>query len=258
MKNILTKLTILTLFTLTLTACVIHVGGKNGQRADVMLTEQLELSTSQLRSFDIEAGAGDLSIVGIEGQTKIIVDATIHTTKDKAYKLTLKQNGSSAELVAKHNSHSGSWYGSSPRIHLKITMPTNLALEIDDGSGDISVSNVTAGLIVDDGSGNILLNEIAEDIAVDDGSGEIVIKRAVGNIKIDDGSGNLYVADVIGSVDIEDGSGNLTVTKVSGIVTIDDGSGDIDVNNAGGLTILESGSGGLSISSIKGNVNIDD
>ncbi|MBU2880616.1 DUF4097 domain-containing protein [Psychrosphaera sp. B3R10] len=258
MKKLFVKFTILALFTTAISACVIHVGGNKGQKANVQLTEKLELDATGLRNFEIEAGAGDLTIRGIEGQTNIIVEASIFTTKQKDYQLTLRKNGKSAELVAKHDGSSGYWIGSSPRIHLQITMPLELALTIDDGSGDISISNVTNGIAIDDGSGNILLNQVAKDIVIDDGSGDIVVKNADGNVWIDDGSGELYIANIKGNVDIEDGSGDLTVTQISGLVTIDDGSGDISINTAGGLTIIESGSGGLAISGIKGNVSIDD
>lgn len=258
MKKLIVRLSILALFTTALSACVIHVGGNKGQKANVQLSEKLELDTAGLRKFDIEAGAGDLTIRGIEGQTNIIVEASIFTTKQKDYQLTLRKSGETAMLVAKHDSHSGFWVGSSPRIHLQITMPLELALTIDDGSGDISISNVMNGITIDDGSGNILVNQVAKDVVIDDGSGDIVVKNLNGNVWIDDGSGEIYVADTNGNVDIEDGSGDLTVTQVTGVVTVDDGSGDISINTAGGLTIIESGSGGLAISGIKGNVSIDD
>lgn len=255
----LIKITFVVTLVAVLTGCVIHVGGnKNGQRANVQLSETLELDASALTAFDVEAGAGDLSIVGIEGQQKIQVLAKIFTTKDRNYQLTLKQVGNRAQLVAKHNNTWGSWTGSSPRIHLTITMPPSLALDITDGSGDITVSNVNNGLVLDDGSGNILLKHIANAVTVDDGSGNIVANYINGDIQLDDGSGEIELNQVNGNVNIEDGSGNLYVTQTSGVVTVDDGSGNIDINIAGGINIIESGSGGLSVSGVKGGVVIDD
>ena len=249
-----TKLLSLSILAVALSGCVINV---QAQRANVSLEEVLSLDASSLSSFDIEAGAGSLTIKGVDNASKIEVEADIITTKDKDYVLYLKRSGKEAKLVAKHNSHSGYWKGSSPQINLTITMPKNLMLDIDDGSGDIQINDINNAINLDDGSGSASLEDIKGDLYVEDGSGSLVIKNIEGDIKLDDGSGELSVSKVTGNVDIEDGSGQLSVYDVSGKVTIDDGSGGIDVTRAGSLEIIDSGSGGLSISKIKGKVDID-
>lgn len=248
------KLVSLSALTLALTGCVINV---NAQSANVHLEENLSLAAQSLNKFDIEAGAGSLIIKGDDSATEINVQADIQTTKDKNYTLVLKRSGDKASLVAKHHSHSGYWNGSSPSIDLTITMPSNLLLDIDDGSGNIQVSNIAKSVRLEDGSGSASIENIKGDLKIDDGSGELVVKNVQGNIDLNDGSGGLTISNVTGNIEIDDGSGELIVKDVTGKVTIDDGSGGISVSRAGSLKIIDSGSGGLSISEIKGEVDID-
>ena len=249
-----TKILSLSLLTLAMSGCVINV---KAQRADVALQEDLAVAASGLTSFDIDAGAGSLTILGVDSISQIEVSADIKTTEDKDYVLYLKKSGSKARLVAKHGSTSGYWRGDSPQINLTVKMPSNLLLDIEDGSGDIKVSNINNDVKVDDGSGAASFENIAGDLDIEDGSGNLFIKEVKGDLNLDDGSGELTVSDITGNVRVEDGSGELTIVNVSGKVTIDDGSGDINVNKAGALKIIDSGSGGLSISKVKGKVDID-
>lgn len=248
------KLLSLSLLSLAMSGCVINV---KAQKADVSLQEDLSVAASGLTSFDIEAGAGTLTIVGVDDATTIEVNADINTTEDKDYILYLKKSGSNARLVAKHNSTVGYWNGSSPEINLTVKMPSNLMLDIDDGSGDLKVTNINNDIKVDDGSGAASFEQITGNLDIEDGSGSLFIKQIEGNLDLDDGSGELTVSDVTGDVNVEDGSGELTIVNVSGKVTVDDGSGAININKAGSLKIIDSGSGGLSISKIKGEVDID-
>lgn len=238
----------------TLSGCVFHVGAKS---ADVHIEKSMALSSDQLKMLEVDAGAGLLTIKGVDGATDIDVQANIYTNKNHDYLLTLEKVGSRAVLVAKHKSTSGFWNGDSPRIDLVVKVPKNLILDIDDGSGSISVTNINNLVEIDDGSGEIHVNNINGDLIIEDGSGEIEVSNVSGNIDIEDGSGELFVKEVGGSVNIDDGSGDLTLRHIGGKVTIDDGSGGIEVTDAGGLTITESGSGGLKVKDIKGEFNID-
>ena len=240
---------------LTLSGCVIHV---NGKTADVKMEKTLSVPSENLSILGIDAGAGSLEIIGVDNATEIQVEAKIVTTKEKDFTLTLDTSGSTAYLVAEHNSHSGFWNGSSPSIDLVVTMPKSLLLDIEDGSGEIQISDVNNDIKIVDGSGSTNINNIKGNVDIKDGSGSIVMAQIGGNVNIDDGSGSITIANVNGDLSIQDGSGGIDVLEVDGTVTIDDGSGDIDVNRAGGLKIVESGSGGLEVANVTGEVEIDD
>lgn len=239
------------------TGCVFHVGGKghHGKTADVTIDKTLELDATSLTQLSIEAGAGSLNVIGSETNV-ITVIAKIRTDEAKDYTLTLEKSGTQAQLIAEQKSF-GYWSGTSPYIDLTITIPKSLSLDIDDGSGNISISRINNDIILEDGSGSIEITKINGHIQLTDGSGSIYIENINGNINLDDGSGSLTIKNTTGNIDIEDGSGGMSVHNTSGKVTIDDGSGDIEVEHAGGLKIIEAGSGGLKLSNISGEMDID-
>ena len=131
----MTKIAALLSAVLILPGCVIHVGA---QSADVKLQETLSIASSDLNTLEVDSGSGFLNVVGVEGATEITVKADIETTKERNYVLKLTKVGAKAVLIAKHDSTSGFWNGNSPSINLTVQVPKNLALDIDDGSGDIS------------------------------------------------------------------------------------------------------------------------
>lgn len=244
--------------------------------ADVHNKKELTLTADTLKKLDIEAGAGGLIIQGSENATEITVIADIYTSSKhtSSYELELSESGAIAYLIAKSNS-SGSWIGSSPHIDLVVTVPAKMMLEVNDGSGDIEITNIGGAINLKDGSGSLSIKQVQSPVTIvdgsggielanifggvdiEDGSGSITLTDISGDLSIDDGSGSIYARGVSGNANINDGSGSLTVKQVSGIVTLDDGSGDIEVEDAGGLKIIDSGSGGLKVSNVKGDFEID-
>lgn len=227
--------------------------------ADVHLEKELSLDVQQLSNLNIDSGDGSLTIIGKEGITQIVVQADIYTTYGRIddYDFTLSASKNSATLVAKMNNTSGLWIGNSPHMDIKVVVPKQLLLDINDGSGDILVSDINAAVTINDGSGDLSMNNILGNLTIIDGSGELSLNKITGDINIEDGSGDISVMDVMGNAIITDGSGDLMVHNISGVVSIDDGSGDIDIEHAGGLKILSAGSGGLRVKNISGDFDID-
>lgn len=271
----LTK-SLLTLITFTLLSGCIVIASPS--RADFHTQKSLSLDIGSLTKLDVETGSGSLVIRGKEGISEIHVTADIYTSsqyKDN-YDFELTDSGKTAFFIAKIHSSSGFWSGNSPHIDVIIDVPQAMILAVNDGSGDIAVSNMLSRVDINDGSGDLSISNIANDIHIDDGSGDLNVNNVSGNVSIidgsgemnleningnvdiDDGSGNIYLKEVSGSAKIKDGSGDLNIRKVNGTITIDDGSGDIDIEDAGGVKIVEAGSGGLRIKKVKAGFEIDD
>lgn len=209
---------------------------------------ELKLDADGIDDIIIEAGAGNMSVKGVAGLDSIVVTATVVVPDtdekdamqfiEKKMRLSLDRNGDRAKL--------DSWFeqgffgrGSSARIDLEINVPTGMNVSIDDGSGSIDISDVSAAVSIDDGSGSIELRNVLD-------------------VNIDDGSGSIDVANASGDVSIVDGSGSIKVQSVGGSVTIDDGSGGIDVSDVErDLIIVDDGSGGFRFSNVRGRVEQD-
>ena len=214
----------------------------DGAWQDYEEVRDLATDADGLTEFVIDAGAGSLSIVGIDGAADIAVTATIRVEGrdeeaareliQKRLRLTLDREGEQARLVADTD---GGWgWGGNAVIDLDVQMPAGVALVVDDGSGQTIISGVLGDIAIDDGSGSIELSNVGS-VRIDDGSGSIKVTDSAGDVYVEDGSGTIDIRNVVGSVTINDGSGSITVDNVErNLVIEDDGSGSVNFTNVRG------------------------
>jgi len=205
----------------------------------------LQLAADGITVFEVDAGAGSLTIKGLPDIQDITVKAMIRVPGKDAdsvkkimasdMTLVLDKVRDHARLEAAFDGRF--WRHDQGSIDLEVAMPAGLALSVKDGSGSIDISDIAGFVTIDDGSGSIIVSNI-------------------GHLNIDDGSGSIEVSAATGDVSIEDGSGGITVRQVGGDVIIDDGSGGIDVVDVEhDVIIVDDGSGSLSVSDIRGAVH---
>ncbi len=240
--------------TVSLSGCIINV---NAAGISTLEHQQriLNLDSQNLQALIGETGAGSLEIIGVAGASQITLVADIYSNDASKVKLNLEKQGNEARLTADIEAH-GNFSDYAPYIDLKLQVPAELALEIDDGSGAIVINSMASNIKVKDGSGELVIHG-GNNISIDDGSGAIDVSQLSGNLAITDGSGDITATDIKGSITIDDGSGGIDVANVQGTVTLSDGSGDINVINAKGLTVLAAGSGDVTIDKIDGPVQIN-
>jgi hypothetical protein len=209
--------------------------------------KELSLSAQGIETLEINCGSGFLKVTGYEGRNKIEVEAEIEVERRresdaeefirKYVKLSLEKKGSRAVLISNFKDFPKFFSLGNTVINLTVSIPRNLDLDINDGSGSIRVENIVG------------------DVSVDDGSGSMEIENVEGSVRIDDGSGTIEVDDVRGDVDVDDGSGSIYIRNIGGSVTVRDGSGSITINGVEKDVFIPSeGSGSLSISKVKGKV----
>lgn len=219
----------------------------SGSLAAFETTKSLNLPAQGIKRVEIEAGAGSLTVAGREGLTAIEVKAEIVARhvgdedmdgflKDRV-ELTLEKRGDVAVLVSRIGDRIRLFsLGDDAVINLTVSVPKDMPLEIDDGSGSIVVEDLAA-------------------VKIDDGSGSIRVDRIAGEVKIDDGSGGIEIDDVKGDVSVDDGSGEILIRRVGGTVTVDDGSGSIEIKDVEkDVRLVRTGSGGVDVSNVKGQV----
>lgn len=229
-------------------------------------TKNLNLAAQGVARLDIRAGAGSLIVTGREGLTAIEVKAEVVApdVRDKdmeeylrdRVELVLEKRGDVAVLVSRIRHEERLFhFGENVRIDLTVTIPKTMALDIDDGSGEMAVEDIAADVRVEDGSGALRVVRVVGRVRIDDGSGEIVVEHVEGNLEIEDGSGGVEISDVTGDLTIDDGSGELRIRRVGGVVTVDDGSGGIDIEGVEkDVRLINTGSGGVDVSGVKGRV----
>jgi DUF4097 and DUF4098 domain-containing protein YvlB len=205
----------------------------------------LSLSAKGIDELEIDCGAGFLKVNGQKGLTEIKVEAEIvlegkseksaEEFIQKYLKLSLKKRGSRAVLTSGFESYRSLFSFSNKLINLTVSIPVDMDLDVDDGSGYIRIEDIAGNLIIDDGSGSIEIVNAKGNVDVDDGSGEINIEGVSGDVSVDDGSGSIFIRNIGGNVTVRDGSGSITIDGVEKDVYIpSDGSGSVRVNNVKG------------------------
>lgn len=224
----------------------------------------LTMDVSASRLLAISAAAGDLEIVGVSGAKEV----TIHGKACASEESWLEESGLStttgqrSEIFVNLPDVSGGWslwgnrYAS---LDLHIEVPTELALDIKDSSGDVLLKN-TAAVKLQDSSGDIEIVDSLGPVNIRDSSGDIDIDGSDGDITIEaDSSGDILVEGIKGSVLVKrDSSGDIQISDIRNNVIIErDSSGDISANEIGGdFRVLSDGSGSIRSNDVEGDVQI--
>lgn len=214
------------------------------------------------RVIRVHALAGELKIRGRDGLSKVDVRGTARASDEdylKEITLSAERHGDVVDVRVNIPERNFVGIGRFYRaLDLDIDVPAGAALEVDDSSGDLEISDV-GSLDLSDSSGDITLQHIGGELRVEDSSGDMQIDGVKGDVRLSDSSGGIDVSRVVGSVTvIEDSSGDIEVHDVSGTVHVErDSSGSISVQDVGGDFIVDrDGSGGIEYSRVKGNVHV--
>jgi len=225
----------------------------------------LSLSAEGIKRLDIDCGAGFLVVSGQEGLNSIEAEAEIIVegrNEDKAQefiqqrvRLSLERKGDRAILISQIKERFSDFSFRKKIINLTLSVPVDIDLAVDDGSGWLKVENITGRVFIDDGSGEMMIKNITGPLQINDGSGDIEVAEIRGDLDIEDGSGEIDGEGISGSVSVDDSSGSITLHNIGADVTVSDSSGSISIDSVeGNVTIRDDGSGSLRISNVKGKV----
>lgn len=226
------------------------------------INETLDLAKSDL--LTIKAAAGDLDIIGVSGTGQAVIQARVCASKKEWLEESKVDTtaGNFAVIEASLPSPDGGWLsGFSNYIWMDLTIkvPEDLALEVKDSSGDMSLRNVAA-VQIKDSSGDIKVDSARDSVTISDSSGDIEIDAVNGDVTIEsDSSGDIEATDIQGTVLVmKDSSGDIEATDVSDNFIVErDSSGDINAYDIGGdFRVLKDGSGSISSKGVEGEVDI--
>ena len=159
--------------------------GLNTSCITVMADHTLRTQTESFPASDVETailetGAGFLTITGTPGLSAIEVRAEYKCGSGFSGNTQRILDNLQLDMEVRDNTfylksdRRGNWnWGDSGWVDIFINMPAEIGLDINDGSGPISISGITRNIKIKDGSGEIELTRIDGNIQIDDGSGEI-------------------------------------------------------------------------------------
>lgn len=207
----------------------------------------IALDGREMQRLEIEVGAGALRITGSDREG-VRGTVTLCTSEeellDEFELITYDGEEARIEIDAPDWSRRG-WGDHYALAHVDLEVPHWLALDIDDGSGGMVLTNV-GDVVIDDGSGSIEIVG-AGDVVIEDGSGSITIRDAAGHVELDDGSGGIEVIGAASVRVVDDGSGEIRLSSIRGDAIVEeDGSGSIHFEDIAGRALVErDGSGSV-------------
>lgn len=209
-----------------------------------------------IERLNIDAVEGGLAVQGDADSSQIRVTGKACAKSEAAVQqiqLLSNTEGADAYVEAKIPSRRRMFRNAT--LDLEATVPSRLALAVQDGTGEILVRNVAA-LQLRDGTGDIEIEGVPGDVSVTDGTGATVVRAIGGSLQVKDGTGPLTIRDVQGSVTVDDGTGEIKISEVGGDLRLRDGTGNMEIEDIGGSVDLRDGTGNVSVSRVEGSLTL--
>jgi DUF4097 and DUF4098 domain-containing protein YvlB len=114
-------------------------------------------------------------------------------------------------------------------IDYEITVPSDVALNLHSGSGDVQVEHAGRFLSASSGSGNVRANGVHGPADLQSGSGDLeLLDSAQGDVKARTGSGSIRIHGLSGGITARTGSGDIEADgHLQGPGMISTGSGGV-------------------------------
>lgn len=255
---------------LCLTFTFIHASA----HAEYREVRNLSISATSLSQFLVDAGAGDLTVTGSVTARTIMVGAEIVVLGlsdiraqeyiEKEVTVELFREGNKGKLNSIVGRKNSSWIGrkltgsASVNIHLSVTVPHKIALNLRDTSGDLSLENLNQSVNINDEDGDIILESLIGSVDIRDKDGHIRMQNVDGRVNVEDESGDVRLENNSGDLFIKDDSGDIEIKEHKGAIEITDDKGEIEIDNSNGPVIITDDSGDIDIHHIDGAVSIKD
>lgn len=209
-----------------------------------------------IERVNIDAVEGGLAVQGRTDSSQIRVTGKACAKSEAAVRqiqLLSRTDGSDAYIEAKIPSRGRMFSDAS--LDLNATVPSRLALAVQDSTGEILIRDVAA-LQLQDGTGDIEIQGVTGDVSVTDGTGATEVRAIGGSLQVKDGTGPLSIRDVQGSVTVHDGTGEIKISEVGGDLRLRDGTGDMEIEDIAGSVDVRDGTGDISVSRVEGSLTL--
>jgi hypothetical protein len=216
------------------------------------------LDASVARQLLVTADVGDLEIIGRSGlrDVRVTAHACARTVDDLA----------AIELVTSSGSETVNVRGRVPatvsrgraKLDLTIEVPDDMAIDVDHGTGWVSVDR-TGPAIIRQRSGDVIVSDVLGNLSFFGGSGSLDASTISGDVRVEHGSGDVTLTDVRGFVDLVLlRTGTFIARDVLYDVVVHQlDVGDIIAERIGGaLVVLRHGSGQVQFRDVRGGVTL--
>ncbi|MDN3686583.1 DUF4097 family beta strand repeat-containing protein [Cyclobacterium jeungdonense] len=203
--------------------------------------ELIQKTFPGIQQLEISAGAIAIEYEGDEGMDQIQLEALLGANENTDKTLVMITVGNTLKIA--YDPPRGSW---SNKKYIRMKGPSAVQLDINNGSGSLTVSGVRAPVThLQVGSGQIHGKDITGKVSVKGSSGSIRMEKIDGNVDCQLTSGNAILEQINGNVDFKATSGQFKAYSVKGVLNARLTSGNMRLDQIGELGKLEITSGNI-------------
>lgn len=222
-------------------------------------SKTLEIDPEKPVTLKIENDAGEVSVTGGDVETvEVQVIKTGYAATEsgaqehlETIQYDLKQNGNTLTFTYKLD---GPQTRQVDTVDFIVTVPTETLVDIENGFGEIAVSDVNGDVDISSSFGDVTVSNIEGALALDNSSGEIEITN------VNAGTLNVHIEADFGNITLEKVNGrNITVNSNSGTLNLSDvrATGDLSAGSDFGNLTFENGSAAsVTVDSNSGRVDL--
>ena len=235
-------------------------GGCTLRRMESSATRTAHVPVAGATVVVLDVGAGYLRVQGASSATEVLVTGTAHAATAAALdeiQVDTRRVGDTI-FVSSAIPPSRNQPGAAAALDLMVQLPSSLALDVTDSTGESTFRNVGA-MRLRHGDGGLDVDSVGGKLDITDGGGDMIVANVRGDVHIMDGGGSIYLSNIAGSVTIpQDGSGEIQLSNIGGDVTVGSkASGEVAAREVGGnLVVRANGNGSIEYRDVKGHVSV--
>ena len=186
----------------------------------IVQAQEVNKSFSGIKKIRLNTSGGDCILV--KGSSDAVKVSLKYTYSKAKFMPVMEQAGST--LILKEEFERGSVSGESKWT---LTIPQNMELDFNTGSGSLKAEGLALELKSNSGSGNVALKNTDGEFRLNSGSGNVLLAAIKGEVSANSGSGNIEVEGADGEVNANVGSGNIKIYNAKGMFSANSGSGHV-------------------------------
>ena len=121
------------------------------------------------------------------------------------------------------------------RMELILTVPRDLALEVETASGDVSIEDMQNEVDVTSASGDVEINDAGGSVTVHVASGDIDVTGVEASVKLVSASGDVNGRDIAADCLVNTASGDIDLSNIGGDLEIRSVTGDACIDGVGSV-----------------------
>lgn len=221
---------------------------------------RLDLDLAGAKSVLFKVGSNNLRLKASAGAPGALSGRACAARQEGLKDLTLTQQRQGDKLVvtlAEDRPLRFSFGESYTYLDINGTLPTEVLVQLDVGSGDASLEGAGAAS-ADVGSGDAELRDIKGPVTAKVGSGDLKLRGAGSLRLLEVSSGDVEGERIGGPVEVEKvGSGDLSLRQTGAVTVKSIGSGDVGLHGvSGNVEVAEIGSGNLTADDVRGDLTV--